>query len=122
MREIKFRMWNPCGDHYHHGEGVMECLKQQVCGLYDHEKEYGAVFEQFTGLVDKNGKEIYEGDIILFPSLIMRPIVWKDGALGYVDTLSDFHAFGGHNWFDELLPQLEVMGNIHENPDLLEAK
>lgn len=66
MREIKFRLWNSAGDasKYFYDRGiVMECLKQQVSGSYNHERD-GSVFEQYTGLHDKNGREIYEGDIV----------------------------------------------------------
>ena len=74
---------------------------------------------QFTGLHDKNGKEIYEGDI-LYENCIggddKGQVVFMDGSF---DLLSDDGAIG-------LGPQIiygkyEVIGNIYENPELLEV-
>lgn len=76
---------------------------------------------QFIGLHYKNGVEIYEGDVLGFPNDNPLVVTWVecDCAFKGIDTKLDWH-FG-------ILPQIrypgqaKVIGNIHENPELVEA-
>ncbi|EOO05013.1 hypothetical protein IAW_05832 [Bacillus cereus str. Schrouff] len=68
---------------------------------------------QYTGLTDKNGKRIYEGDIIRFKdknldSVEREEISFNDGG------------FGTEDWWLRDIGECEVIGNIYENPELLE--
>lgn len=79
---------------------------------------------QFTGLTDKNGKEIFEGDILhsmyedkAEPSgvgHIYNEVAFRDGAFGWIGEITnDFFPFDGSEIKEE------VIGNIHDNPELL---
>ena len=126
---FKFRYFNKYANkmveptNYENVDSVFECIKQQVCFdsnisplPYDHIGN-GLVFMQCTGLKDKNGKLIYEGDIVA--DGIENYIVEFDNPnLQYmVKSIEDDY----YCTFESLI-QVEVIGNIYENPELLEVK
>lgn len=77
---------------------------------------------QFTGLTDKNGKKIFEGDIVSFKRV---NALWlttsRVGDVRYYDTLPIFYimATTGDAWDWVDCEDIEVIGNIHDNPELL---
>ena len=140
-REIKFRgkrldngEW-ATGDLRHHNDGSLTIITNLNVWSDNNGNvdAYGEEFEvdpetvgQFTGLEDKNGKNVYEGDILGSEG---RVIGWvKDGVRGYCyDVVYINHPAGESDWplystvkYD-YPEQIEVIGNIHDNPDLLKG-
>ena len=115
MREIKFRAW-------HIESKKMIYQDPSTLGaFFDHEAypESDFLYEQYIGLDDESGREIYEGDIIqLSCGCCVYEIFWQQEFLRYWlkdDGLSQIH--GKHiNVFEH---QVAVIGNIHENPELI---
>lgn len=132
MRTIKFRAKTPNGEwvygHYStggfiHADGT-ETARHLIHAemLYDVDSE---TVGQFTGLHDRDGREIYEGDILRRKdggaSLIVE---FRHGAFGY-EYCGEFHAWAGnHNFtFNPFDTDVDfcVIGNIHDNPELLKG-
>ena len=118
MREIKFR-GKDYGNDWQYG-----CLVREVWGQYKNlmikkDKREWAVLEdtvgQYTGLKDKNGTEIYEGDILNCGDKRIRYVVkWIDTGRS-ARQINNTSYIGLIAWKNKL----EVMGNIHDNPELL---
>lgn len=138
-REIKFRAWGSDngatpemidiieGDYYN---------ASRLIGWYNAGKNW--VIMQYTGLKDKHGEEIYEGDIVMghfgdeddydFPTpnvYMVGEVYWDYVGFSFKVVAGDPHRVGMVNYFpfydgSDFFTDMEVVGNIYENPELLE--
>lgn len=138
MREIKFRAWSKENKVMFVNEilknaadgmikiskealikqGLNEAASNLQCGIFLPTEDKDLVFMQYTGIEDKNGKEIYEGDIFISDNNNKYEVVFVDGGF----KLSNIK-YPNQNL--QLLDRMnsnygEVIGNIYENEDLLE--
>ncbi len=130
MREIKFRAWDLDKKQWY----CMEIFRGGHCGPTHRDKEpfyfqpkfsRNVVLQQFTGLKDKHGKEIYERDIIRarwHDSIDAGPGMVKEYDEERVFEVKWEKSYFGYNVVDYPIDDdstFEIIGNIYENPELL---
>jgi len=120
MREIKFRAWTTAEKKmfepvyfdnlevhwWSEEDGQLDIIGD----VREDSILYQAILMEFTGLHDKNGKEIYEGDILLFGDDSKSEVFFDEGSFTVEDAASI--SMTGYIFS-------EIIGNIHENAELL---
>ena len=137
MREIKFRAW--IKENYYddkpymlrqvkavepNGDIQINLALHETKGLYDCHSANEIELMQYTGLKDKNGVEIYEGDIIGLDGFWSYCIDFHDGAFRKIPCNQAQKLNWPWNPLEKVTIEVhgwEVVGNIYENPELLEG-
>ena len=134
MRILKFRQRNKNNGHLHFwgwvtGDGWDDqSVDRWVDPMHSDNYENPNKSDQFTGLLDKTGKEIYEGDQVRLscygindPRKIQE-VFWNDDRCGFSTRHSGDIPTNQQSIFDadcDWLSDCEVIGNVHQNPELL---
>lgn len=119
MRIFKFRIWSETDKCFYFLDNIFNMPDPQ----------YEGDIEQFTGLLDRDGKEIYEGDVVQFTEdqydalkgkERKAVIEWQSDVTGYkLAIVGEPYGYLTHHLGDT--PALEIIGNIHDNPDMLQS-
>lgn len=131
MRTIKFRGYGIVEKKWFYGNLVEGNAGRYITDAYYEEGQGDMIrydpiqtktIGQFTGLLDKNGKEIYEGDIVKTKGNWGGVVTWNSRGYfyindGYYTEEPDLLPLGSLNCY--VRRDIEIVGNIHDNPELL---
>lgn len=127
MRGIKFRAWYKARDEMFTVTSVEFDHQGNFTGVVLGAREWERVFTpdeielvQFTGLLDRNGQEIYEGDILRMEDTIAKVVFWERPPEFGLDPVNEDEWCEDWNITDDS-ERMEIIGNIYETPELVEG-
>jgi len=120
-REIKFRVWDIILKKWANPADFIgvNSRGEVICGNEKSNRLTGSVLQQFTGLKDQNGKDIYEGDILNLNLRFPENGVVSFNNGGFIYTGKNMKGTYLGIVISGFGEKLEVVGNIFENPELL---
>jgi uncharacterized phage protein (TIGR01671 family) len=139
MRKIKFRAWHTTqnkmfsADNLGQDELTLAVDGRGFVNVHGTTRALSQYYssmipEQFTGLYDKNMNEIYEGDIVniitsddclIVETGFIAEVCWDDSDTGFFYQTNDGTTPYIKTWF---VKEVTILGNIHENPEMLKEK
>ena len=126
MREIKFRAW--FGDKMIKPMSLQKMIHQKDNTIPLKVLEKEIIFMQYTGLKDKNGVEIYEGDLLqsFYNDGEIHEVIWHEESASFrvATYLDNRHggSFAELFFMDDIHENCnKIIGNIYENPELLQG-
>ena len=134
MREVLFRgKWTLLnewleGDLIQYSDAYQEIRDKKLGRQYPIDPSTGG---QFSGLTDKNGKKIFEGDVVKYKNTdgikfngvaltVIGKVVYNEKNASFAISGKDEIGAKHYDYFP--IKNIEIVGNIHDNPELLEAK
>jgi len=127
--KIRFRFWNKIAKRMMYEMPItMEDVGRDLNDIFEEDSD-NIVFMMDTGLKDKNGKEIYEGDIVhwlVFDKEKDRVIVDEKVAVYFDEDFPGYYVMLKGDaetlYYSRTMKYLEIIGNIYENPELLKKE
>jgi uncharacterized phage protein (TIGR01671 family) len=122
MRVIKFRAWEKSYKTMHYSKANEDKRRYDLISFdigYSGYDPDDLIFMQYTGLKDKNGKEIYEGDIVKYVGIRTKIKYKHEVIFKYGCFLARCKEIDNLMYIGKVNDVLEIIGNIYQNKDLL---